>query len=105
MHCEASVVRRRRRASIRGPRTSNAISSKVLLVDGVLTGYALFEEEGKVNYLLHPRDGITGVKYSSLAMIHSILEDLFDPEQLQQHLRLIDLRSADRTACDCSIAR
>ncbi|HWK50057.1 MAG TPA: hypothetical protein VNR40_09220, partial [Steroidobacter sp.] len=65
---------------------------QVLLIDGVLTGYALFEEEGKVSYLLHPRDGITGVKYSSLAMIHAILEDLFDSEQLQQHLRLIDLR-------------
>jgi cellobiose phosphorylase len=65
---------------------------QVLLVDGVLTGYALFEEQGKVSYLLHPRDGITGVKYSSLAMIHAILEDLFDPEQLQQHLRLIDLK-------------
>jgi cellobiose phosphorylase len=65
---------------------------KVLLVDGVLTGYALFEEEGEVSYLLHPRDSITGVKYSSLAMIHSILEDMFDPEQLQQHLRLIDLQ-------------
>lgn len=65
---------------------------QVLLADGVLAGYALFEEEGKVNYLLHPRDGITGVKYSSLAMIHAILEDLFDPEQLQQHLRLIDLK-------------
>ncbi|MFC4309906.1 GH36-type glycosyl hydrolase domain-containing protein [Steroidobacter flavus] len=65
---------------------------KVLLVDGVLTGYALFEEEGNVNYLLHPRDSITGVRYSSLAMIHAILEDLFDAEQLQQHLRLIDLQ-------------
>lgn len=65
---------------------------QVLLVDGVLAGYALFEEEGKVSYLLHPRDGITGVKYSALAMIHAILEDLFDAEQLQQHLRLIDLK-------------
>lgn len=63
----------------------------VLLVDGVLTGYALFEEKGKESYLLHPRDAITGVRYSSLAMIHAILEDLFSPEQLQQHLRLIDL--------------
>jgi Cellobiose phosphorylase len=65
---------------------------QVLLVDGVLTGYALFEEEGTVSYLLHPRDSITGVKYSSLAMIHAILEDLLDSEQLQQHLRLIDLQ-------------
>ncbi|MBL8269137.1 GH36-type glycosyl hydrolase domain-containing protein [Steroidobacter sp.] len=63
----------------------------VLLVDGVLTGYALFAEKGRESYLLHPRDNITGVRYSSLAMIHAILEDLFNPEQLKQHLRLIDL--------------
>lgn len=65
---------------------------KMLLVDGVLAGYALFEEGDTVSYLLHPRDGITGVKYSSLAMIHAILEDLFEADQLQQHLRLIDLK-------------
>lgn len=64
---------------------------QVLLADGVLAGYASFEEGGKVSYLLHPRDGITGVRYSSLPMIHAILEDLFGPEQLRQHLRLIDL--------------
>lgn len=63
----------------------------VLVVDGVLTGYALFEDQGRESYLLHPRDNITGVRYSSLAMIHAILEDMLDPEQLQQHLRLIDL--------------
>lgn len=63
---------------------------RVLLVDGVLTGYALFEDKGKINYLLHPRDGITGVRYSSLAMIHAILEDLLTPEQAREHLRLID---------------
>lgn len=63
---------------------------RVLLVDGVLTGYALFESEGKAKYLLHPRDGITGVRYSSLAMIHAILEDMLSPEQVHQHLSLID---------------
>lgn len=63
----------------------------VLLVDGVLAGYALFEERGKESYLLHPRDGVTGVRYSSLAMIHAILEGLFSPEQARRHLRSIDL--------------
>ena len=29
---------------------------RLLLVDGVLTGYALFEDGGSVRYLLHPRD-------------------------------------------------
>jgi len=64
---------------------------RLLLVDGVLTGYASFESEGHVDYLLHPRDGTTGVRYSSLAMIHAILEDLLTPEQVRDHLRLIDL--------------
>lgn len=62
----------------------------LLLVDGVLTGYALFEAQGEVNYLLHPRDDITGVRYSSLAMIHAIVEDMLSPEQARQHLSLID---------------
>jgi cellobiose phosphorylase len=60
-----------------------------LLVDGVLTGYALFERENEARYLLHPRDQTTGVHYSSLAMIHAILEGMFTPEQAQQHLQLI----------------
>jgi cellobiose phosphorylase len=62
---------------------------KVLVVDNVLTGYALFEESGDVHYLLHPRDGTTGVRYSALAMIHAILEDMLSPEQVCHHLQLI----------------
>lgn len=60
-----------------------------LIVDGVLTGYALFEG-GDVRYLLHPRDSVSGVRYSSLAMIHALLEDLFTPEQAREHMRLMD---------------
>ncbi|HKS54801.1 MAG TPA: hypothetical protein VJS12_05925 [Steroidobacteraceae bacterium] len=69
---------------------------RVLVVDGVLTGYALFEQGG-VRHLLHPSDTTTGVRYSSLAMIHAILEDLLTPEQARNHLQLIDahLRGPD----------
>lgn len=69
---------------------------RVLVVDGVLTGYALFEDGG-VRHLLHPTDTTTGVRYSSLAMIHAILEDLLTPEQARAHLQLIDahLRGPD----------
>ncbi len=59
-----------------------------LLVDGVLTGYAMFED-GDVRYLLHPRDAVTGIRYSSLAMIHAILEDMLTPAQAHEHLQLI----------------
>ena len=63
---------------------------RLLLVDNVLAGYALFEHDGPVRYLLHPADNSTGVRYSSLAMIHAILEDLFTPEQAREHLQLIE---------------
>jgi 1,2-beta-oligoglucan phosphorylase len=62
---------------------------RLLIVDGVLTGYALFEGE-QVRYLLHPRDAVSGARYSSLAMIHALLEDLFTPEQAREHMRLMD---------------
>jgi cellobiose phosphorylase len=70
---------------------------RVLVVDDVLTGYALFEDDGHVRHLLHPSDTTTGVRYSSLAMIHAILEDLLTPEQARKHLQLIDahLRGPD----------
>jgi cellobiose phosphorylase len=62
---------------------------RLLVVDGVLTGYALFEEN-QVRYLLHPQDAVSGVKYSSLAMIHALLEDMLTPGQAREHLRLMD---------------
>jgi cellobiose phosphorylase len=61
-----------------------------LLVDGVLTGYALFADQDDVRYLLHPRDATSGVRYSALAMIHAILEDMFTPAQAREHLQLIE---------------
>jgi len=63
---------------------------RLLHVDGVLAGYAVFERSGGIRYLLHPKDRSSGVKYSSLAMIHAILEDMLPPEQAREHLRLID---------------
>ena len=60
-----------------------------LVADGVLTGYADFGEGATPRYLLHPRDETTGVRFSALAMVHAILEDLLTPEQTRDHLRLL----------------
>ncbi|MBW4052604.1 MAG: hypothetical protein HIU85_14300 [Proteobacteria bacterium] len=62
---------------------------RLLLPDGVLAGYAVFEGATDVRYLLHPRDETTGVRYSSLAMIHAILEDVLTPVQARAHLEII----------------
>ena len=64
---------------------------RLLIADGVLAGYAMFDrEDGRPGYLLHPRDDRTGLRYSSLAMIHAILEDMLSPAQTQEHLKLIE---------------
>lgn len=62
---------------------------RLLLPDGVLAGYAVFDRDKEVRYLLHPRDATTGVQYSSLAMIHAILEDLLTADQTRAHLEII----------------
>jgi 1,2-beta-oligoglucan phosphorylase len=62
---------------------------RLLLPDGVLTGYAVFDGGTDIRYLLHPRDTTTGVRYSSLAMIHAILEDLLTADQTRAHLEII----------------
>ena len=61
---------------------------RLLVVDGVLCGYAMFDGRGTptpTSYLLHPRDDSTGVHYSALAMIHAIIEGLFDATQMRDH--------------------
>ncbi|HEY0341776.1 MAG TPA: hypothetical protein VGC34_13280, partial [Steroidobacteraceae bacterium] len=70
--------------------TVHADFQRLLLVDGVLTGYAIFEAGGHLRYLLHPNDKVTGIKYSSLAMIHAIIEDMLTPAQAREHLLLIE---------------
>lgn len=62
---------------------------RLLIVDDVLAGLAYFHEGGKTDYLLHPRDGITGLSYSLLPMIHAIINDMFSPEQAAAHLGII----------------
>ena len=64
---------------------------RLLIADGVLTGYASFEPaNGRPSYLLHPRDDRTGLRYSSLATIHAILEDMLTPAQTREHLKIIE---------------
>jgi cellobiose phosphorylase len=62
-----------------------------LVVDGVVAGYALFADDGRVAPWLHPRDAdAMGVHYSVLAMIHGVLAGLFTPEQAAHHVGIIE---------------
>ena len=62
---------------------------RLLLVDGVLTGYAEFADGVVTDLLLHPRDARTGIHHSALAMVHAIADELFTPEQAEAHGALI----------------
>ena len=72
---------------------------RLLIVDGVVPGFAYFHEDGKIDYLLHPRDRTTGLRYSVLAMIHAIINGILTPEEARAHLDLIQqhLRGPDGT--------
>lgn len=63
---------------------------RLLIVDDVLTGFAHFSDDKEIEFLLHPRDQLTGLSYSSLAMIHAIINGMFTTEQAQHHLALIE---------------
>jgi 1,2-beta-oligoglucan phosphorylase len=63
---------------------------RLLIADGILTGLAHFRGDGRVDYLLHPRDAATGLSYSLLAMVHAIINGLFTPEQASKHLSVIE---------------
>jgi cellobiose phosphorylase len=62
---------------------------QTLIVDEVVAGLVYFQDNGKPEYLLHPRDRTTGLSYSILPMIHAIINDMFTPDQAQAHLEII----------------
>ena len=63
---------------------------RLLVIDGTIAGLAEFQEDGRIGYLLHPRDPETGIAYSLLPMVHAIIDGLLTPEQARHHLDLIE---------------
>jgi len=63
---------------------------RLLVQDDVVTGYALFPEEGERELWIHPRDTRTGLRYSLLPMMHAVLDSLFTPEQARLQAELIE---------------
>lgn len=63
-----------------------------LVPDGVVAGFAIFEGSPPrpVEYLLHPSDRRTGLRYRLIPMSRGVLSGLFTPAQAEQHLGLIN---------------
>jgi cellobiose phosphorylase len=63
---------------------------RLLMPDGVVAGYALFQPGAAPEWLLHPRDRRTGLQYSLLPMMHAVLENMLDPAQARRQAELIE---------------
>jgi cellobiose phosphorylase len=59
---------------------------RLLIVDETIAGYAHFHEDGRIDYLLHPGDQTTRIRFSLLPMIHAIINGLLTPEQAKTHV-------------------
>ena len=61
-----------------------------LVKDGVVAGYGLVEPDGEIGVLLHPTDTTTGVQYSLLPMNRGVISGMFDAQQAEHHLAIIE---------------
>lgn len=62
--------------------------NKHLVKDGVVAGLVYFRGR-RAEYLLHPRDRKTEVKYRLLPMTRGMISGIFTPEQAKAHLAII----------------
>jgi cellobiose phosphorylase len=61
-----------------------------LVKDGVVAGYGLVGSDRNIDVLLHPTDATTGVHYSLLPMNRGVISGVFDKEQAERHVEIID---------------
>jgi CRISPR-associated protein Csx3 len=68
-----------------------------LMPGGTVAGFLVREDDGTWRPLLHPADGVTGIRYRLLPMTRAVLAELFEPYEARRHLDLVarELRFAD----------
>jgi len=62
---------------------------KYLIKDGVPTGFVIFNDDGTREYLLHPSDEKTGLKYRLLPFNRGMISELFMPEDIERFEQII----------------
>lgn len=65
---------------------------RFLVPDGVVAGFAVFDGGAAprpVEYLLHPSDRRTGLRYRLIPMTRGVLSEAFTPEQAARHMALV----------------
>ncbi|HRK29845.1 MAG TPA: hypothetical protein PLD59_02110 [Tepidisphaeraceae bacterium] len=61
----------------------------LLMPGGTVAGFAVFNDTAGTEYLLHPLDRRTGLRYRLLPMTRGIISNIFSPAQAERHLQLI----------------
>jgi 1,2-beta-oligoglucan phosphorylase len=64
--------------------------NRYLVKDGLVAGYGLLGDDGKISVMLHPGDSVTGVNYSILPMDRGIISEIFTREQAEYHQDIIE---------------
>ncbi|MFC2149348.1 GH36-type glycosyl hydrolase domain-containing protein [Candidatus Auribacterota bacterium] len=62
---------------------------KLVIKDEVASGFIYIGRDGKIDYMLHPKDDRTHIKYRLLPMIRGIIGELFTPEEASYHYDII----------------
>ncbi|MEA4899831.1 MAG: hypothetical protein VB115_16525 [Christensenellaceae bacterium] len=62
---------------------------RLLVKDGVVSGFARFEGDQPPSYMLHPSDDHTHIAYRLIPMTRSIIAQLFDADAANAHLGII----------------
>jgi cellobiose phosphorylase len=60
-----------------------------LMPDDIVAGFARFQAACPVEFLLHPRDTRTGLRYRLIPMTRGIISGVFSPAQATRHLELV----------------
>lgn len=60
-----------------------------LIKDNIVAGLAYFKAD-EVEYMLHPRDEKTGIKYRLIPMNRGIISEIFSKEQAKEHLSIME---------------
>jgi len=68
-----------------------------VIKDGIVSGFLYFREDKTIDYLLHPADEKTGIKYRLLPMTRCMIAEIFSKEEVKIHYDLIkrELRFMD----------
>lgn len=90
----AAVAQRAGREALaaRAGRLADAVQrdfNRLVVRDGVVAGFLVFEADGSVRPLLHPEDKITGIRYRLLPMTRGVISGIFSADQARAHAALL----------------